>query len=143
MSILNKIAYYQNRRDEVPNQKLAAELVKAIDKTGIREIAENLQNDNPSVQADCLKVLYEVGFKSPSLISGHVEDLLRLLGSENNRLFRNSCGRESRVFQALGHEVESTEMKQDGHPKAFPVTKSTRHLLHPLDPRVLCLEHRI
>jgi hypothetical protein len=59
------------------------------------------------------------------------------------RLFRNSCGRESSVFQALGHEVESSEMEQDGHPKALPVTKSTRHLLHPLNPGVLCLQHRI
>ena len=86
MSILNKIAYYQNRRDEVPNQQLAADLVRTMNKAGIKEIAENLQNENPQIQADCLKVLYEVGFKNPSLVSGYVEDLLKLLGSKNNRL---------------------------------------------------------
>jgi hypothetical protein len=29
MSVLNKIAYSLNRRDEVPNQELAGELVKS------------------------------------------------------------------------------------------------------------------
>ena len=42
MSVLNRIAYLQNRRDEVPNQELARELAEQKDRAGIHEIAENL-----------------------------------------------------------------------------------------------------
>jgi len=86
MSVLKKIAYFQNRRDEVPNQLLAAELAKAKDTKGIKEIAENLDNENPSIRADCLKVLYEVGYISPKLVSGYAESFLSLLKASNNRL---------------------------------------------------------
>ena len=39
MSVLNKIAYFQNRRDEVPNQELARQLAEKKNKKGIQEIA--------------------------------------------------------------------------------------------------------
>jgi len=86
MSVLNKMAYFQNRRDEVPNQLLAKQLASAKDRKGVREIADNLWNDNPGVQSDCLKVLYEIGYLDPSLIAGYGEDFLKLLHSKNNRL---------------------------------------------------------
>jgi hypothetical protein len=40
--VLNKIAFYQNRRDEVPNQQLAKELAETENKKGIKEITKNL-----------------------------------------------------------------------------------------------------
>ena len=85
-SVLDRIAFYQNRRDEVPNQELAQQLAQADNRQGIREIAENLANKNPSVRADCLKVLYEVGYIEPGLIAEHVESILSLLHEKNNRL---------------------------------------------------------
>ena len=57
MSVLNRIAHFQKRRDEVPNQKLARELAEKKDREGIREIAENLWNKDKRIQADCIKVL--------------------------------------------------------------------------------------
>ena len=69
MSTLEKIAFYQNRRDEVPNQLLAKELAATKNKEGIREIAANLENKNKNVRSDCLKVLYEIGYLEPGLIS--------------------------------------------------------------------------
>ena len=86
MSTLQKIAYYQNRRDEVPNQQLARELAQMRDEQGIREIAENLYNKNKNVQSDCLKVLYEIGYINPELITGYTGDFLKLLKSKNNRM---------------------------------------------------------
>lgn len=86
MSVLNKIAFYQNRRDEVPNQQLAKELAQTENKTGIAEIASNLQNKNKNVQSDCLKVLYEIGYLKPELIADYVSDFLELLKSKNNRM---------------------------------------------------------
>ena len=57
MSALEKIAFFQNRRDEVPNQLLARELSSAQDHAGIQEIAGNLWNKNQNIRSDCLKVL--------------------------------------------------------------------------------------
>jgi len=86
MSVLNKIAYFQNRRDEVPNQELARELAETKNKKGIQEIAENLGHENQNVQSDCLKVLYEIGYLAPELIADYVDDFLKLLKSKNNRM---------------------------------------------------------
>ena len=86
MSALDRIAHFQNRRDEVPNQELAHDLASKKDRAGIREIAENLWNKDISIQADCIKVLYEVGYINPALIAGYVEDFIKLLKSRNNRL---------------------------------------------------------
>jgi len=86
MSALQRIAYFQNRRDEVPNQELARELAQKQDRAGIREIAEGLHHKNPNVQSDCIKVLYEIGYLNPELIAEYVEDFLDLLKSGNNRL---------------------------------------------------------
>jgi hypothetical protein len=86
MSVLNKIAYFQNRRDEVPNQELARELAETKNLEGIREIADNLWNKEPNIQSDCLKVLYETGYLAPELIADYVDDFLKLLKSRNNRM---------------------------------------------------------
>jgi hypothetical protein len=86
MTILSQIAFFQNRRDEIPNQELARQLAEAGDSPGIGEIAENLWNKNPAVQSDCLKVLYEIGYLKPELISGYADEFIKLLKSRNNRL---------------------------------------------------------
>ena len=86
MSVLNRLAHSLGRRDEVPNQELARDLASNKDKAGIREIAENLWNKNKNIQADCIKVLYEVGYLQPALVADYVEDFIRLLKSRNNRL---------------------------------------------------------
>src|SRR5258706_16221839 len=86
MSILNRTAHFQNRRDEVPNQELARELAAQQDTAGIREIAENLWSKDKNIRADCIKVLYEIGAIEPALIADYVEDFVRLLRSNNNRL---------------------------------------------------------
>ena len=86
MTALQSIAYYQNRRDEVPNQELAKELATKKDRKGIREIAANLWNENAQIQSDCLKVLYEIGYLQPELIAPYTDDFLKLLHSRNNRL---------------------------------------------------------
>lgn len=86
MPVLNKIAYFQNRRDEIPNQELARELAASKDRAGVCEIAENLWNKEKSIQSDCLKVLYEIGYLDPTLIAEYVGDFLKLLKSRNNRL---------------------------------------------------------
>ena len=81
-----RIAHFQNRRDELPNQELARDLAARKDDAGIREIAENLWNKDKGIQADCIKVLYEIGYLQPALIAGFADDFVKLLKSRNNRL---------------------------------------------------------
>jgi hypothetical protein len=86
MSVLDKIAFYQNRRDEVPNQEVARTLSQTRDAADIHEIAENLWNKEPNIQSDCLKVLYELGYLAPELVAAYVDDFIRLLENRNNRM---------------------------------------------------------
>lgn len=86
MSVLNRIASSLGRRDEIPNQELARDLAARKDKAGICELAENLWNRDKNIQADCIKVLYEVGYLEPKLIADYTEDFAKLLRSKNNRL---------------------------------------------------------
>ena len=86
MSALDQIAHFQGRRDEVPNQELARRLADTRDTDGVREIAENLWHRDRRVQADCIKVLYEVGYLAPELVAPYAGEFLKLLRSRNNRL---------------------------------------------------------
>jgi hypothetical protein len=65
---------------------LAHDLAKKKDRKGIQEIAANVWSQDKKVQADCIKVLYEVGYLDPTLIAGYAGDFVQLLRSKNNRL---------------------------------------------------------
>jgi hypothetical protein len=105
VSVLNRIAYFQNRRDEAPNQALARDLAQAKDRKGIREIAGNLWNESPNVQSDCLKVLYEIGYLNPELIAAFAGDFLKLLESKNNRLVWGSMIALSTIAAIQADEI--------------------------------------
>lgn len=105
MSVLNKIAHFQNRRDETPNQVLAKDLAEKKNRKGIREIAENLWNENPNIQSDCLKVLYEIGYLNPELIADYAGDFLKLMKSRNNRLVWGSLIALSTIAGLKAEEI--------------------------------------
>jgi HEAT repeat protein len=86
MSIIPKLATSLNRRDEVPNQELAAEIIKSNDKAAVAELVENLANRNKGIRYDCIKVLYEVGYVEPDLIAPFLASFVDLLTSKDNRL---------------------------------------------------------
>lgn len=86
MTVVERLATSLGRRDEIPNQELAQEIVDANDGKAIDELIENLSNKNKSIQSDCIKVLYEVGERNPKLIAGNHNDFSKLLTSKNNRL---------------------------------------------------------
>jgi len=86
MSIIPKLATSLNRRDEIPNQELAADVIKRGDRAAADELVENLANKNKGVRYDCIKVLYEIGYVEPGLIAGHLPVFLGLLVSKDNRL---------------------------------------------------------
>jgi hypothetical protein len=86
MTALDKLATALNRRDEVPNQELAQRIVKAGDKSAIRELVENLGHKDKNIQSDCIKVIYEIGARRPELIAKYYQEFGKLLDSHNNRL---------------------------------------------------------
>lgn len=86
MTILNKLASALNRRDEVPNQALADEIVRTRDRAAIGVLVKNLGHKNKNIQSDCIKVLYEIGERKPDLIAGYHKEFGKLLESNNNRL---------------------------------------------------------
>lgn len=86
MTILSETAFMKGRRDEEPNVELARKLAETGDTRGVAEIAANLFNGNQAVSSDCLKVLYETGYRNPGLIAAYRQDFLRLLESRNNRM---------------------------------------------------------
>ncbi len=105
MPVLDRIAYFQNRRDEAPNQELARELAQAKDAAGVKEIATNLWHKDANVRSDCLKVLYEIGYLDPLLIAGYAGDFLKLLRSKNNRLVWGSMIALSTVAEIKAAEI--------------------------------------
>ncbi|HZJ24064.1 MAG TPA: hypothetical protein VFD54_12185 [Anaerolineales bacterium] len=86
MSVINRLAHSLGRRDEVPNRELARDLAAKKNKAEVKEVVENLANKDKNIQADCIKVLYEVGVLAPDLIADYAEDFVKLLRSKNNRL---------------------------------------------------------
>jgi hypothetical protein len=86
MTVIDKLACMQGRRDEVPNQELAKELAATRDADGIRELVDNLRNKDKKISSDCIKTLYEIGYIDPELITDYVDDFLKLLRGKNNRL---------------------------------------------------------
>ena len=86
MSVINKLASSLNRRDEVPNQALAKEIADDNNKKAVQELIDNLSNKSKDIQSDCIKVLYEIGERKPSLIAGFAKNFIELLDNKNNRL---------------------------------------------------------
>jgi hypothetical protein len=86
MSAINRIAFYLDRRDEVPNKDLARDRAATHEIAGIAEIAGHLRDKNKSVASDCIGVLYHVGYSNPELIQGYVAHFLDLLHSRENRM---------------------------------------------------------
>lgn len=86
MTVLNRLATAFNRRDEVPNVELAQEIARTNETRAVKELVDNLSNKDKNIQADCIKVLYEVGARKPTLIAGYYREFGHLLESKNNRL---------------------------------------------------------
>ena len=85
ISVIGKLASSLDRRDEVPNQELAKEIVLTKDKKAVKELVDNLSNKK-AIQNDCIKVLYEIGEQEPKLIADYVNEFVEQLDSKNNRL---------------------------------------------------------
>lgn len=85
-SVLPELAHLRGIAGEVPNKELAIKLIRTKNRAGIREIAANIWHQDKRIQANCLKVLSEIGMREPKLVTFCVDDMFPMLASRNNRL---------------------------------------------------------
>jgi len=103
--MIEKLAYSLGRNDEEPNVALAKELVKTKNKKGIKEIAGGLHNPEEQIANDCIKVLYEIAYLAPELVSEYAVDFIQLLRSRNNRLVWGSMTALSKIVPLNPDEI--------------------------------------
>jgi len=86
--MIEKLGCFVNKHkgDEKANIELAIELCDTEDVVGIKEIVDGLNNKNKDIANDSIKVLYEIGYREPKLISKYAKEFISLLSSKNNRL---------------------------------------------------------
>ena len=84
-SIAGRLAGAMDRRDEGPNEELAAELAASGDKEGIAELVALVRTGKERQRNDAIKVLYEIGARRPELIGSYCTVFLEALGSKANR----------------------------------------------------------
>ena len=132
MSTLERIAYLQGRRDEVPNQELARDLAAQRGPGGHPGDRRSLWHREPNVRSDCLKVLYEIGYLKPELVAPYAGDFLKLLGSRNNRLVWGAMIGLSTVAEIAADEI---------YPHAAEIQRAMAGgtIIPPLDAGVLAL----
>jgi len=102
--MLNLIASALNRNDEAPNIELAERLADIQDTVGISEIVSGLAMDKATAN-DCIKVLYEIGERSPTLLLPYTGAFLALLKSKNNRLVWGTMTVLSRITELCPEKV--------------------------------------
>ena len=103
--MIEKVAYNLGRNDEEPNINLAIELCDTKDIDGIKEIITGLKSEKEQIANDCIKVLYEIGKRSPELIVDYVLNFIQLLKSKNNRLIWGSMTALSKITALKPKEV--------------------------------------
>ena len=86
LDVLGRLSTSLGRRDEVPNQVLAAEIAAAGDRNAVQLLVDTLSSPSPKLHSDCIKVLYEVAERAPELVADHCDALAGLLQSRKNRL---------------------------------------------------------
>lgn len=84
MSVLAELAASLGRADEQPNVVLAERLAKEQDTEAIAVVVDGLTH-KAAIASDCIKVLYEVAEREPSLLIEHFNTLLGQLHHKNNR----------------------------------------------------------
>lgn len=74
------------RTDEEPNTALAVAIAAGKNTFAIRELVDALGSKDKLLRSDALKVLYEVGYRSPELIAPFIAQFKNLLANPDNRL---------------------------------------------------------
>jgi len=81
---------FANRSDDQDTVALAESLTagkrRAEAAALVKAASARILDPDKKIQSGCIKLLYEIGYREPSLIAGHAELFVRLLKNRNNRL---------------------------------------------------------
>ena len=86
MRIYEKLSSRTGGKGEEAEVNLAILLAEKPDPQALQELLEGLKSNDKALQADCIKVLYEIGYRNPQQIAPFASDFLPLLNSKNNRM---------------------------------------------------------
>jgi len=117
MSVIERLACSLGRRDEVPNQELAADVAAKNDKDSVKELVENLTVKNKNIRHDCIKTVYEIGYLKPALIAEYFADFLALIDDKDNRMQWGAMTalssiiseKPKEIFSALGKIIDAAD----------------------------------
>lgn len=103
--IIDHLASSLGRRDELPNQQLAAEVVKADDREAVEVLVGLLAHRKKDIRNDSIKTLYEIGEQKPALIAPFLDRFLSLLTHPDNRLQWGAMTAISHIARVMPEEV--------------------------------------
>ncbi len=86
MPVINLLASSQGLKGNEANIALAKEIASSENHDAVKELVDNLENQNKNIQGDCIKTLYETGYRKPEMIADYYSDFLALLINKNNRM---------------------------------------------------------
>jgi len=112
---------------------LARDLVARDDTVGIREIAENMRNDNKNIYGDCMNVMYEIGRIDPQLITPYAAEFIKFLKSKHQNMVQGAITALAEIAKVspdfiFKHLAEIKRIKETGSDIA--VDKSISALAH-------------
>jgi hypothetical protein len=90
MSVLELLASRQGQKGDEVNITLAKEIAASGNKEAIAELVTHLKNKDKNVQSDCIKTLYETGYRNPELIVPYLNTFMEMLSGKNNRMIWGS-----------------------------------------------------
>ncbi len=93
------------RRDEKANIELAILISDKNDIEAVNKLFELLGTSKKEIQYDCIKAIYEIGVRSPHLISPHLNELLPILKNKNNRLVWGSMTAISSISASIPDKI--------------------------------------
>jgi hypothetical protein len=109
MSILKLLSSSLGVNNEIPNQKLAEEIATTNNSEAIKELVETLQSSkDKKQQSDCIKVLYETGYKKPELIAHDLPVFVQFIKSKNNRLVWGAMIAIASIAKVKPNEVHTS-----------------------------------
>ncbi len=85
-SILPRLASSLDHRDEHPNIELAIELANSDDQQAIDELFKITISATKPLRHDALKTLYETALLNPEMLLPHLDQLIDLLQTKDNRM---------------------------------------------------------
>jgi len=71
--MIEELSSNTGTNSDEPNVRLAEKIAQTYNKKGIGELIQALSKGDKNIQSGCIKVLYEIGYRKPQLISAYVD----------------------------------------------------------------------